>query len=188
MCKKKSLTSFSKDNSVLLELNSDRFFCDLLKMMSNCCIHVRRCSSATPGVFVFASACLVVSSICASAFVKCVLLSLVIVDKVARSVCVMLSFDCFVNFPMSSSEFFANLSMSFLICSTVCYPLLIRARRHVPLVLLRLSFLSSLSSVSVAACSVGSVVVPVPRLSWSDGSMVSLFWILYCMSALLVVS
>ena len=53
---------------------------------------------------------------------------------------------------------------------------------------LRLSFLSSLSSVSVAACSVGSVVVPVPRLSWSDGSMVPLFWILYCMSALLVVS
>ena len=42
--------------------------------------------------------CFAFSSIRASTFVKRVLLSLFVVDKVARSVCVMLSCDCFVIF------------------------------------------------------------------------------------------
>ena len=46
-------------------------------------------------MFVFASACLVFSSMFASTFVKCALLSQFIVDKVARSVAAKLSWFCF---------------------------------------------------------------------------------------------
>ena len=93
-----------------------------------------------------------------------VLLSLFIVDKVARSVAMMLSCDCFV-----------NLSISFLICSTMLSTVDSGKSAHASHAL-RFGFLASPSSVLVAACTVGSVVVfPVPPLSWSDRSMVSFF-------------
>ena len=106
------------------ELNSVLFFCDLPRMMNL----LLSCAS----ILVCIAACLVLSSTCASTFVKRVLLSSFIVDN-ARIVAVMLSCDLFVNIPIS-----------FLICSTV----LSTADSSDAI---RCGFLSALPSVSIHA-------------------------------------
>ena len=121
--------------------------------MGHCCCQVRRYSSASPRVCVFASTCLVLNSICVSTFVTRTLLSLFIVDKVPRCSRVIASSI----FPYRG--FFSTM---------------LSACRHLPPMLFVLACFLLLPPVPRVACSVGSVVVvPVPPMSWSDRSMVS---------------